>query len=637
MAVQRILVLLKILCISLLAISVSRVLLFVFNLNYFSHIDIFTFLAAFFYGLRFDLSALAIYQAPYILLYWIPLPTKLFKAKRVMLRFLFIFSNLVLISLNCIDSVYFGFTLKRATADFFSFITTGNDIVNLLPQFLMDYWFVPLITGMMVWIAISAYNRIRIPALPTDRGSTQIALYFLSFIIFAGLVVLAVRGGVQLKPIRSLQAAEAVGVKDAPLVLNTPFTIMKTLNKESLRPRAYFEKSKLRSIYNPIRNFSNRENRIQKKNVVIIIMESFSKEYMGPPFGLEGKTPFLDSLAGKGVFFSKAYANGKKSIEGIPAILAGIPSLMEDPYITSVYSNSQIKTLASILAGQGYHTSFFHGGTTGTMGFDAFSKLAGFEFYYGMEDFDGGDSYDGNWGIYDRPFFQFFGNKLNNTPEPFFSTFFSLSSHHPYKIPVQYEDQFKDAKHPLLNTVAYADFALRNFFEQVKDLPWYERTLFVITADHTGQSLNPSYATQLGSFAVPLIFYAPGDTLLNGVRTHATQHIDIQPTVLGYLGYDEPFFSFGKNALENDTTGFAINYLNNVYQFIQGDYVLHFNGEETIGFFNVKKDSLLIHPLKSDTAILSKRNTMEQQTKAVIQTYNEALIDNKLTVETFQK
>ena len=311
---------------------------------------------------------------------------------------------------------------------------------------------------------------------------------------------------------------------------------------------------------------------------------------------------------------------------------------MEDPYITSVYSNNNVQTLASVLRDEGYNTSFFHGGKTGTMGFDAFSKLAGFQEYMGMEDFIGEDSYDGSWGIYDEPFFQFFAEQLGRSPKPFFATFFSLSSHHPFKIPNQYKEVYKESEHPILNTVAYADMALKKFFVRAEKESWFDNTLFIVTADHTGPALNPEYATQLGSFAVPLLFYSPADSLLKGNVEEVVQHVDIFPTTLGHLGYDQPVFSFGRNLFSKDTLtrAFAINYLNHVYQYVEDDFLIHFNGEKVLGFYNYAQDSLLNKPLKEDKEFAERLKAMENRCKAIVQTYNQALIQNKQSIQTYQ-
>ena len=618
----------KCLALSLVLISFTRLLLYWLNPDFFQ-LEVGEVFSALWYGLRFDISALVAYQLPFILLFFIPVINRWEKLKQALLGFFFALSNFLLIVLNCVDSIYYRFILKRSTADVFKFISTSDDTLRLIPQFAADYWYM-IVLALALWgLSVKGYKHIEKPLPPKQLSASYIYYNFMSLVIAVALGVLAIRGGVQLKPLRPLHAVEVVGLQKASLVLNTPFTIMKTLYKKGIEQKSYFSENELRQLYTPVFVCKAQCEGMKRKNVVLIIMESFSKEYMGPPFGLEGRTPFLDSLAKEGLFFNRAYANAKKSIEGIPAVLAGIPALMDEPYITSGYSNNPLDAVGMALKEEGYQTAFFHGGKKGTMGFDGFASLAGFEAYYGMEDFDGADGYDGNWGIYDEPFFQFFGRKLKSTREPFFATFFSLSSHHPYKIPEAYEHVYTGAKHPVLNTVSYADMALKKFFEQVKESPWYGNTLFVITADHTGQSFNAAYATQLGNFAVPLLFFSPGDnTFRKGVSERVTQQTDIPVSILDYLQYKKPFFSFGKSCLNEQEPheGFALNYLNSIYQFVNEDYVLHFDGEKTIGFYNYKSDSLLQQSLLEEEVYKPLLQEKENKCRAVIQTYQEALL-----------
>ena len=183
-----------------------------------------------------------------------------------------------------------------------------------------------------------------------------------------------------------------------------------------------------------------------------------------------------------------AYANGKRSIEGIPAIIGGIPALLSDPFITSAYSSNTITTIPSLLKQKGYTSTFFHGGTNGTMGFDNFSRSSGFDHYFGRTEYDNDDDFDGSWGIYDEPFLQQAALEIDKMKLPFLAVLFTLSSHHPYKIPDKYVNQFPEGTLPLHQSIAYADFSLKRFFETALKMSWFSNTLFVITADHTSST-----------------------------------------------------------------------------------------------------------------------------------------------------
>src|SRR5690606_24672345 len=110
----------------------------------------------------------------------------------------------------------------------------------------------------------------------------------------------------------------------------------------------------------------------QDKNVVFIILESFSKEYTGLG-GRTSYTPFLDSLMQHSFVCTNAYANALQSAKGIPAIISGVPSLMDEPITTSAYGTNKLTSLPALLRNKGYQTAFYHGGTNGTMGFDIYT------------------------------------------------------------------------------------------------------------------------------------------------------------------------------------------------------------------------------------------------------------------------
>ena len=135
-------------------------------------------------------------------------------------------------------------------------------------------------------------------------------------------------------------------------------------------------------------------------------------------------------------------------------------------------------------------------------------------------------------GVWDEEFFQFFANKLNTFQQPFCSAIFSVSSHHPFKVPTRYEGKFRKGPLPIHECIGYTDFSLKRFFATASKMPWYDSTLFVITADHANEPYFPEYKTNIGVYAAPVFFYKPGGSLKKAVVDIA-QQIDIMPTIFG--------------------------------------------------------------------------------------------------------
>jgi uncharacterized sulfatase len=277
----------------------------------------------------------------------------------------------------------------------------------------------------------------------------------------------------------------------------------------------------------------------------------------------------------------------------------------------------------------GYRTAFYHGGNNGTMRFNTFSKRCGFDKYIGRNEYPQKDrDYDGNWGIWDEPFLQFFGQQLNVQKEPFCATIFTVSSHHPYSIPKQYEGKLPAGPLEIEQTVAYTDLALRSFFHSIASMPWYQNTLFIITADHTSISEDPKYASRVGTFSIPILYYYPGKKLRAAYYERVTQQIDILPSVLQFCNYKGPFTTFGKSVFESiPTNRFALTYLNRTYQLINDTVAVEFAAGEVKTVQRYKEATTL-----KNQVLLSKKaaEILTKQLLARKQLYSKTIIKNQL-------
>ena len=412
--------------------SVCRLLFYVFNLSQFHGSFPFD---AFFFGIRFDYVAISYLFLPFIFFSVLPIPFKEHRFYQLMIKLFFHLGNTFGIILNLIDVGYYPFSLRRSTADIFQFLSTGNDFGNMLPNYIKDYWYlffilIGLIIGTEFLYRKCEYKTVTIPL--------TIKLYFkqfIIFIIFISLTIIGFRGGFQLKPLDIINAASYTNPKHIPIILNTPFSIIKTVLNERMPEIKFFNEKELNAIYSPEQIIEG-NGKFNSRNVVIIILESFAKEYVGFLNNGNGYTPFLDSLMQESYVFTNAYSSGNRSIESLPSIFSGIPPLMNVPFIISNYSANKMDALPTILKQNGYNTSFYHGGTNGTMGFSGFTASAGIERYFGKNEYPNSiEDEDGAWGIYDEPYLQYFAQQLNQKKEPFFSTLFTLSSHHPYHLP----------------------------------------------------------------------------------------------------------------------------------------------------------------------------------------------------------
>jgi len=616
--------------------SLCRIGFYLFNHRMFPDISVGQFLIMMKGGLIFDISAVVYLNMIFILLEIVPFDFRYNAIYEKVVRILFFVTNGIAIAANCADYIYYRFVFKRATADVFKTFENETHMLKVFFKYMADYW-PATITGLFIlFLMVYLYNKVK-PVKPEPKN--KIAYYIINVLfipVVLALVIGGARGGYKhsTRPITISNAARYVkSPHDVPIVLNTPFSLLRTSGKKPLVKYNFFEKEKLDEIYNP-HYITDSSRPFTKVNVVIIILESFAREYIGslcPELEggtYKGYTPFIDSLIKVSLTFDVSIANGKKSIDAMPSILASVPSL-ETPYIISHYANNQINGLASLLKTKGYYSAFFHGAANGSMGFDSFARIAGFDTYFGLDQYPDKNDFDGMWGIWDEPFFHFFAEKLNSFQQPFLASIFSISSHHPFKVPEKYKDKFRKGPAPIVEVIGYTDFALKEFFTEISDKPWFRNTLFVITADHTNESIHKEFQNNFGSYSIPIVFYRPGSDL-KGMKKRIAQQIDIMPTILNYLNYDSDYIAFGNDLLDDSHESFAFNTNGSSYHFYMRDHILEMMDNQPLGLYNFRNDKYLEINLIGEEPELV--NIMTAKMKAVIQSYNSRLIDNDMVV-----
>lgn len=456
-------------------------------------------------SLKFDTVSVIYANGVFILLALLPLHVRERSWYRKLMYWYYVAVNAVLVvAVNMSDCVYFRYTQKRFTADEVFFADNSNS-VQLVGKFMAENWYLVLVAAALVALLAWGYGRkVREESL-LSRGW---AYYVGSTVIFAtgaGLSIAGMRGGMT-RMTRPITLSNATLYTDdsgkANLILSNPFCILRTIgNAGSINYKKYFTPEELPQHFTPVHQPADSAAvNLAGRNVMVFIMESMSAEhsaYLMPEVyaGRETKgfTPFLDSLMRGGLCFKRMYANGTRSIQAMPSVLGSIPSF-RTPFVLMPQSLGESRQLPAILRGRGYSTAFFCGSEHGSMGFGAYARSAGVERLVSREDYEdrhGKGDFDGYWGIWDEPFLQFTGEELSRTPEPFFAALFTLSSHHPFVVPAQYEDKLPAGYTKLHKGVAYVDNAFRLFFERFGSEEWFRRTVFVFVADHVSSENSP--------------------------------------------------------------------------------------------------------------------------------------------------
>ncbi len=624
---------------------IARVVYMLVNLSYFTQGLTFSQLMEMFGGgLLFDTSAIIYTNLLWIVMMLFPLWAKETPLYHKICRGLFVTVNGLAFIANLADSVYFPYTLRRTTTSVFKEFDNESNLGDIVGTELINHWYLVVIAAVVIFALYKLYVMPRTDKAhyPTTKSRVKYGLIQLACLAGAApLCVGGCRGGLQsgVRPITINNANQYVTrPTDCALVLNTPFSMLRTIGKSVFAvPDYYPNMEAAAAVFNPIRH-PKPQHKPVKKNVVIIIVESFGREYIGGfntmYFGgkYKGFTPNVDKLIKKSAVWYYSYCNGRKSIDGMPSVLCSIPEFIE-PFVLTPASMNTYTGIAGHLSKWGYQTAFFHGANRGSMGFLAFANKTGFQNYYGRQDYDadkrfGGDAdFDTNWGIWDEPFLQYYCTKMGEMRQPFMTAVFTVSSHHPFVIPEKYKKVFPEEKLPIQKCIRYTDMAIGKFFESASKQPWFKNTIFVLTSDHTNMTDIKQYQTDIGGFCSPIIIYDPSGHIKPGMRNGVAQQIDIMPTVFGILGYDKPYLSFGCDLFSTPNKDtYAVNYLNGVYQYVKYGYVLQFDGTQTKGIYKLT-DVLMQHNLRGHVPVQAK---MEHELKAIIQQYMYRMVNDKL-------
>ena len=624
---------------------IARVAFLLENFSYFSEGLSFSQVGEWFWGgYIFDRSAITYTNSLYIVMMLFPLWIKECRGYHLLCKWVFVVVNTLTLVINLCDAVYFPYTLRRTTTSVFREFSNENNLLDVFWGELWGHWYLLLLAIAVVWLMWKLYLMPRTHHTYYATLGSRIGFGVVQLLLLLAITPLAIgacRGGLEsgIRPITVNNANQYVNrPTECAIVLNTPFALIRTIGKDVFEVPPYFENLEAAErVFSPIHRPVS-THPFQKKNVVVLIVESFGREYIGAlnkdleNGNYKGYTPHVDKLIQQSATYQYSYCNGRKSIDGMPSVLCGIP-MFKEPFVLSPASMNNYTSMAGLLGKEGYHTAFFHGANRGSMGFMAFANKVGFQQYFGRQDYAadkrfGGDAdFDGHWGIWDEPFLQYWATKIGELKEPFMTACFTVTSHTPYVIPEKYKKVYPEEGIVIHKCIRYTDMAIGKFFETAKKQPWYKNTIFVLTSDHTNLSDHQQYQTDIGGFCSPIVIFDPSGEVKSGIYPGIAQQIDILPTVLSILGYNKPFLSFGCDLMTTPMKEtYAVNYLNGIYQYCKYGYVLQFDGQHAKAIYRLD-DKLMQHNLLGK---VKEQAQMEHELKAIIWQYMYRMVHDKL-------
>ena len=529
---------------------IARIGIFLVHYQNFSSLSLSNVILAFLYGFRFDLASLLVFSGIPLLLMALPFHWCTSKWWHVTLSsivfFVFVLEGTLLIG----DVIYFGYVKRHLTNEL---LFLGKDIKYLISEATANpgylaVWFGTVFLGLLYWLRLC---KIRV---------VMANMHWAKFIIFFVFVVIAGRGGIGMKPLAIVHAFSSGNSSFGHLVLNGVFSA----SHSSLSPpvdRLSISNSQITKTLNLPNDFWNRTFPLSKKivstygkknNLIVLFVESLTPRYIDSFGGNDYKiTPNLDKLSKVGWKVNRFYSHGQRSIDGAQSVLTGMPSVLGLPTIANTSANySKIATLAEQ---SGISTIFVNSTLRESFLAQAIASSIGFSEYYGKEDMpllldylpEEKDRYLG----WDYETLMFSLKKIKNQKTPFMA-FINLSTDHtPFpklKAPFNRHPHHETEEGGYLNSLNYTDWAIGEFINKAKKEQWFDKTIFVITADHVLAHFQKG--DFLERFRIPLIFYAPHLMKPKIVET-VTSQLDLMPTFLDFMGLDTQYTALGSTLL----------------------------------------------------------------------------------------
>jgi phosphoglycerol transferase MdoB-like AlkP superfamily enzyme len=416
-------------------------------------------------------------------------------------------------------------------------------------------------------------------------------------LFYAAILIIPMRGGIQLTPINLSRTYFSSKLYANHVAVNPYWSFVHRwiYSGNHVKEVTFMESHLCEEMMNKLMNREEKEIPVFIKsdtgkpiNVILIILESFSNKAIKSLGGAEELTPNFNKLVQKGILFRNFYACGNRSDKGIAALLASYPALVGAYSI--LYFPEKMKNLdylSKYFSHHNYQTHFYYAGETEFYNTKSLIMKSEYNHLVSMYDFPTSERQQ-KWGVPDAFFYKRIANDLHHFSTPFFLVTYNISSHPPYDIP-------NIAQRDYVHAVSYSDKWLGDFVAQLKQMPFWENTLLIITADHGTLDCGGTSLANPLSHQIPMLWLGGVvDTVF--VNENIGMQTDLSATLVQQLGWTKNPNIFSKNLFGNK--GYAFYFNTNGYGFISKDLGFHNDLEiKNIEFFyeqnELKKDSLL--------------------------------------------
>lgn len=535
---------------ALMLFAVVRVALYGVYRDYFADASLWT---AMWQGTRFDARLVVLALSPFLLVLVLPFG-KLNSARwRQVCAWACAGVLFALLGLAVADIAYFGEVQRHIGGEL---LNIGGDMGFIVETALGTRWAYTLGGVVLLACAGWAWHRWVMPATAPvsasmgQRGVMAFATLLLLVFLARGMVLTG-------KPLNTVDAFNGTGQAQANLTLNGVWVTWQAVRQRShQQPLDYVDNATAQQWAQryPQPFAYSSHTKASGKNVVFILLESWSYRYIDALSGNHyGVTPYVDSLVGKSQVWDNFYAVGQRSILGIQASLTSVPTLPDRQPIGFGLELNNMSRIAELAGKRGYRTLMAQSSKRRSFHMDGIAKTLGFQEYYGQEDVPllrqyPQDTPPFGW---DYDTLQFFGKQISTqSDKPFFAFLFTGTTHEPFADAGAEFNRYPhhaNSEQGFLNTLAYSDWALREFMHYAEQQPWYRNTLFVFTADHVLNHASTPTSIR-DRFHIPLIIFDPSNPAPQR-HTRLSSQYDLLPTFADILGVEQTVSTFGSSLL----------------------------------------------------------------------------------------
>ena len=352
--------------------------------------------------------------------------------------------------------------------------------------------------------------------------------------------------------------------------INVVWNFMKSLVSDNALkyPNNFLDAQTTQQVFNDLMSSNDSIDyvlNLDRPNIILIIMESFTSKIIGPLGGQNNVTPNLNKLCSEGILFGSFYSSGDRTDKGIISILSGYPAQPKTSIIKYPNKTESLPSIPKVLSQHGYHTSFVYGGDIGFANMESYLNMAGFSNITEDDDFDLLLN-TSKWGVHDEFVFDRLIHELDSASPPFFKVMLSLSSHEPFDAPFGKKD-FADEEALFLNSCRYADSCIGHFIDESKKKDWWKNTLIIVTADHGHRNPGKSQVGESSKFKIPMLWLGGALNSSNRISKTGSQ-LDIAATLLTQIKLNDSQFTFSKNLLSSGTLPFAVYSFHNGFGYL---------------------------------------------------------------------